>query len=104
MEKGKRKQREWDEIVALEKLLLKNKDKIAEVTGMKNQMFLHRSCKPISEIDFDQEDKQVISFMVCKTNARECAAINGKHYRCRFWFNTSYYHTAVCVSAFWFLS
>jgi hypothetical protein len=25
---------------------------------MKNQIFLHRSCKPISEIDFDQEDKQ----------------------------------------------
>jgi glycerol-3-phosphate responsive antiterminator len=25
---------------------------------------------------------------------RECAAINGKHYRCRFWFSTSYYHTA----------
>jgi hypothetical protein len=54
----KENKEEWDEIVALEKLLLKNKDKISEVTGMKNQMFLHRSCKPISEIDFDQEDKQ----------------------------------------------
>ena len=54
----KENKEEWDEIVALEKLLSKNKDKIAEVTGMKNQMFLHRSCKPISEIDFDQEDKQ----------------------------------------------
>jgi hypothetical protein len=54
----KENKEEWDEIVALEKLLSKNKDKISEVTGMKNQMFLHRSCKPISEIDFDQEDKQ----------------------------------------------
>ena len=54
----KENKEEWDEIVALEKLFLKNKDTIAKVTGMKNQMFLHRSCKPIDEIDFDEDDKQ----------------------------------------------
>jgi hypothetical protein len=54
----KENKEEWDEIIALEKLLLKNKDKIAEATGMKSQIFLHRSCKSVNEIDFDQEDKQ----------------------------------------------
>ena len=54
----KENKEEWDEIVALEKLFLKNKDTIAKVTGMKSQMFLHRSCKPIDEIDFDEDDKQ----------------------------------------------
>jgi hypothetical protein len=54
----KENKEEWDEIVALEKLLLKNKDKIAEATGMKSQIFLHRSCKSVNEIDFEQEDKQ----------------------------------------------
>ena len=54
----KENKEEWDEIIALEKLLLKNKDKIAEATGMKSQIFLHRSCKSVNEIDFEQEDKQ----------------------------------------------
>lgn len=51
---------EWKEVVAMDKAIrhqekYKEKNKGKEIT---EELFLHRSCKPLDEIDFDIKDKQ----------------------------------------------
>jgi 3'-phosphoadenosine 5'-phosphosulfate sulfotransferase (PAPS reductase)/FAD synthetase len=52
----KKNEDEWNEVIKLESLFIKNKDIIKKNTGMNSQMFLHKSCTPINSVNF--EDKK----------------------------------------------
>ena len=56
----KNNKEEWAEVVAIDKAIrnqekFKDKNLGKEIT---EQLYLHRSCKPIDEIDFNEQDKQ----------------------------------------------
>jgi 3'-phosphoadenosine 5'-phosphosulfate sulfotransferase (PAPS reductase)/FAD synthetase len=54
---------EWDDVVKLESLFIKNKDIIKTKTKMNSQMFLHKSCKPINLVNFnDDKNEQLDMF------------------------------------------
>jgi hypothetical protein len=58
----KKNKKEWDEVVAMDKAIrkqeqFKNKDEFVE-----DELYLHRKCIPIDEINFDEEDKQADLF------------------------------------------
>jgi hypothetical protein len=48
----KKNTEEWNDVVKLEALFIKNQDIIKNKTGMNSQMFLHKSCLPIDKVDF----------------------------------------------------
>jgi hypothetical protein len=54
---------EWNDVVKLEALFIKNQDIIKNKTGMNSQMFLHKSCLPIDKVDFSvKKDDQLDMF------------------------------------------
>ena len=51
----KKNTEEWNDVVKLEALFIKNQDIIKTKTGMKSKMFLHNSCLPIDNVDFTEK-------------------------------------------------
>ena len=59
----KKNTEEWNDVVKLEALFIKNQDIIKNKTGMNSQMFLHKSCLPIDKVDFSvKKDDQIDMF------------------------------------------
>ena len=52
----KQNKSEWDEVVALDKAIRHGTKK------PEDEIFLHRSCKPIDEVDFDKKSDQINMF------------------------------------------
>ena len=52
----KQNKKEWDEVVKLEKAFIDNRELIAQKTKIKDKIFFHRNCVPLSEIDFSDEN------------------------------------------------
>jgi len=53
--------KEWEEVVAMDKAIRSQerfKEKNKGSGCVKDEIFLHRSCKPIDEVEFDVKDKQ----------------------------------------------
>ena len=72
--KVKENKKEWNDVVELERLLIKNQSIIKKTTGMNSQMFLHRSCKPIDQVNLDEANKQ-LDFLYGMEN--ECEGMCG---------------------------
>lgn len=57
----KKNKEEWAEVVAMDRAIRSQerfKDKNSGEEKLKDEIFLHRKCIPIDEIDFDEKDKQ----------------------------------------------
>tara|TARA_R100001377_G_scaffold10002_1_gene5085 strand:- start:171 stop:1013 length:843 start_codon:yes stop_codon:yes gene_type:complete len=57
----KKNKEEWAEVVAMDRAIRfqeRFKDKNSGAEKLKDEIFLHRKCIPIDEIDFDEKDKQ----------------------------------------------
>ena len=52
----KENKKEWDAVVKLEKAFIDNRDLISKTTKIKDKIYFHRSCVPLSEIDFSDEN------------------------------------------------
>tara|TARA_R100001086_G_scaffold149147_1_gene79175 strand:- start:5 stop:835 length:831 start_codon:yes stop_codon:yes gene_type:complete len=61
----KKNKKEWEEVVALDKAI-RNQDRFKEKNkgsaSLKDELFLHRSCKPIDEVEFDEKTDQLDLF------------------------------------------
>ena len=55
--KIKRNKEEWDEVVKID-YMIRDTDKFKDKINMKSKMFLHNSCVPIDQIDFNKDDDQ----------------------------------------------
>jgi hypothetical protein len=61
----KKNKEEWAEVVAMDKAIRSQerfKEKNAGSDSLKDELYLHRKCIPIDEINFDEEDKQADLF------------------------------------------
>jgi hypothetical protein len=61
----KNNKEEWAEVVAMDKAIRSQerfKEKNAGSDSLKDELYLHRKCIPIDEINFDEEDKQADLF------------------------------------------
>jgi hypothetical protein len=61
----KKNKEEWAEVVAMDKAIRSQerfKEKNAGSDSLKDELYLHRKCIPIDEINFDEEDKQADFF------------------------------------------
>jgi hypothetical protein len=61
----KNNKEEWAEVVAMDKAIRSQerfKEKNAGSDSLKDELYLHRKCIPIDEINFDEEDKQADFF------------------------------------------
>jgi|TARA_A100000172_G_scaffold46604_1_gene28946 hypothetical protein len=50
----KKNQKEWDEVIKMDRLI-RNTDENKKSQIINNEMFLHYSCKPLDEINFDEK-------------------------------------------------
>ena len=61
----KKNKKEWEEVVALDKAI-RNQERFKEKNkgsaSLKDELFLHRSCKPIDEVEFDEKTDQLDLF------------------------------------------
>jgi len=56
----KKDKKEWDKVVELDKAI-RSQERFNKKSGaetLTDEIYLHRSCKPIDEIDFNEQDKQ----------------------------------------------
>ena len=70
--------KEWEEVVAMDKAIRSQerfKEKNKGSGCVKDEIFLHRSCKPIDEVEFDVKDKQGDLFYGM---ANECEGMCGQ--------------------------
>jgi|TARA_R100000479_G_scaffold129186_1_gene67575 hypothetical protein len=61
----KKNKSEWEEVVALDKAIRTQdrfKEKNKGSASLKDEIFLHRSCKPIDEVEFDEKTDQLDLF------------------------------------------
>jgi len=61
----KKNKKEWDEVVALDKAIRSQerfKKKNKGSASLKDEIYLHSSCKPIDEVEFDQKTDQLDLF------------------------------------------
>jgi len=73
----KKNKEEWEEVVAMDKAIRSQerfKEKNAGSDSLKDELYLHRKCIPIDEINFDEEDAQADLFYGM---ANECEGMCG---------------------------
>ena len=61
----KKNKKEWDEVVALDKAIRSQKrfkEKNKGSATLKDEIYLHNSCKPIDEVEFDEKTDQLDLF------------------------------------------
>ena len=61
----KKNKKEWDEVVALDKAIRSQerfKEKNKGSATLKDEIYLHNSCKPIDEVDFEEKTDQLDLF------------------------------------------
>tara|TARA_R100000687_G_scaffold63699_1_gene51740 strand:+ start:232 stop:1041 length:810 start_codon:yes stop_codon:yes gene_type:complete len=67
----KQNKKEWEEVVKLD-LAIRSQEKFKTNKYNLDELYLHRSCKPISEIDFNEDKSRQLDLF-----AEECAGICG---------------------------
>ena len=60
MEKLKKNEEEWQEVVKIDKMIRNLDSKKSKYID--NQMYLHYSCQPIDEIDFKEDEAKQLGF------------------------------------------